>query len=53
MVNNERNSDEFEIGVGKLLILMGEYKNLKYVRWSLNDVYAVELIEGLAVKAKM
>ena len=42
-----RNSDDFEIGVGKITYIKGEGKFKEYEKFKC--VYAVELIEGLAV----
>ena len=42
-----RNSDDFEIGVGRITYIKGESKFKEYEKFKC--VYAVELIEGLAV----
>ena len=42
-----RNSDDFEIGVGRITYIKGEGKFKEYEKFKC--VYAVELIEGLAV----
>ncbi len=42
-----RNSDDYELGIGKITYIKGEGKFKKYEKFKC--VYAVELIEGLAV----